>query len=186
MIVSTEKGQCALVQLLGGRFAAARVVTAASGNQARRFMLKQDFDLVIINAPLPDETGQELAMSAAHQSSAGVLLLVRGDAVGSLQPNLADYGIIMLEKPLNRLAVEQAVTLMQLSARRNAKLQEENRRLEKKLDELRLVSRAKCLLISEQKMSEAEAHAYIERLAMDRRETKQAVAQNIIEYYMTE
>lgn len=125
-------------------------------------------------------------MSAAHQSSAGVLLLVRGDAVGNLQPNLADYGIITLEKPLNRLVVEQAVTLMQLAGRRNARLQEENRRLEKKLDELRLVSRAKCLLIAGQKMSEAEAHAYIERLAMDRRETKQAVAESIVEYYLTE
>lgn len=125
-------------------------------------------------------------MSAAHQSSAGVLLLVRGDSAGKLQPNLADYGIIVLEKPLNRLAVEQAITLMQAAAQRISKLQEENRRLVRKLDEMRLVSRAKCLLISERQMSEQDAHAHIERLAMDRRQTKQAVAEDIIEYYAEE
>lgn len=185
MIVSSEKGQKALVQLLGARFAANKVITAASGNEARRIMLKQDFNLVIINAPLPDEIGQELAMLAAEKTT-GVLFLVRGDFVGQIQPNLADYGIITLEKPLNRMAVDQAVTLMQMAARRNARLQAENRRLLRKLEEIRLISRAKCLLVDRRRMSEEQAHNYIERLAMNRRESKQAVAEGIIEYYLSE
>ncbi len=186
LIVSTEKGQRALVQLLGTRFAAAKLTIAASGNEARRLMLKQDFNLVIINAPLTDETGQDLALAAAHQSAAGVMLLIKGDGHNLLQPNLSDYGIIVLEKPLNRMVMEQALTLMQITGDRLVKLQAENRRLERKLDELRLVSRAKCLLIANRGLAEEEAHAYIEHLAMDRRETKRTVAEAIIESYLSD
>lgn len=186
MIVSSEKGQRSLVQLLTANFVGAKLTSAASGNEARRIMLKQDFQLIIINAPLTDEIGQDLAMTAAHQSSASVLLLIRGDSLNLLQPNLEDFGIIVLEKPLNRLTFEQTLTLVQITTQRLSKLQAENRKLERKLDELRLVSRAKCLLIAHRGMSEEEAHAHIERLAMDRRETKQAIAEAIIQEHLAD
>lgn len=186
LIVSSEKGQRSLVQLLTANFVGAKLTSAASGNEARRIMLKQDFQLIIINAPLTDEIGQDLAMTAAHQSSASVLLLIRGDSLNLLQPNLEDFGIIVLEKPLNRLTFEQTLTLVQITTQRLSKLQAENRKLERKLDELRLVSRAKCLLIAHRGMSEEEAHAHIERLAMDRRETKQAIAEAIIQEHLAD
>ncbi len=183
MIVSSAKGQHSLAQLLSLHFGAAKLTAAASGNEARRILLQQDFELVVINAPLPDETGQDLAMTAAHQSSASVLLLIRDDAMHTLQPGLSDFGVIVLEKPLNRVTFEQTLSLLQITSQRLEKLRLENRRLERKLDELRLVSRAKCLLIERQGMAEAAAHAYIERLAMDRRDTKQSVAEAIIKQY---
>ncbi len=183
LIVSSAKGQRSLAQLLSQHFAAAKLTAAASGNEARRILLNQDFELIIINAPLPDETGQDLAMTAAHQSSASVLLLIRGDAMNTVQPNLSDFGVIVLEKPLNRLTFEQALSLVQVTNQRLDTLRAENRRLERKLDELRLVSRAKCLLIERQGLTEAAAHAYIERMAMDRRDTKQSIAEEIIKQY---
>ena len=186
LIVSSEKGQNSLARLLSARFAGIKLTTAASGNEARRIMLKQDFQLIIINAPLTDEIGQNLAMSAVHQSSAGVLLLMRGDSMNLLQPNLDDFGIIVLEKPLNRPMFEQTLTLVQRTSQLLRELQTENRKLERKLEELRLVSRAKCLLIADKGMSEEDAHSYIERMAMDRRETKQTVAESIIENYLTD
>jgi response regulator NasT len=63
-------------------------------------------------------------------------------------------------------------------------LQAENRKLLRKLDELRIVSRAKCLLVAHKGMSEDEAHSYIERLAMDRRETKLAIAESVVKNYL--
>ena len=49
------------------------------------------------------------------------------------------------------------------SSRRLMMLQEENDKLHEKLMQLRLVSRAKCLLIETCGMTEAEAHHYIEK-----------------------
>ena len=51
------------------------------------------------------------------------------------------------------------------------------------MEEIRLVSHAKWVLIDQLKMSEPEAHRYIEKLAMDRCVTRRAVAQDILSIY---
>ena len=43
---------------------------------ARRLLLEQSLDIVIVNAPLPDEFGTQLALELSETSGAGVLLLV--------------------------------------------------------------------------------------------------------------
>ena len=54
---------------------------------------------------------------------------------------------------------------------------------EEKIDEIRLVNRAKWLLIECLSMTEADAHRYIEKQAMDLRLSKREVAENIIKTY---
>ena len=51
------------------------------------------------------------------------------------------------------------------------------------MNEIRLVNRAKWLLISELKMTESDAHRYIEKQAMDLRISKREVAENVIRTY---
>ena len=52
--------------------------------------------------------------------------------------------------------------------------------LEEKMEEIRLVNRAKWMLIERRGMDEASAHRYIEKLAMDARQTRRLVAQTLI------
>ena len=54
---------------------------------------------------------------------------------------------------------------------------------EEKMSEIRLVNRAKLLLISELSMTEPEAHRYIEKHAMDRCVAKKQIAEEIIRTY---
>ena len=51
------------------------------------------------------------------------------------------------------------------------------------MEDVRLVNRAKWLLIGELNMTEKEAHRYIEKQAMDRCVTKRAVAEQILSTY---
>ena len=62
-------------------------------------------------------------------------------------------------------------------------MQSENRRLVQKLEDIRVVDRAKCMLISYLSMSESEAHKYIEKQAMDKRLTKREIAERILKTY---
>ena len=62
-------------------------------------------------------------------------------------------------------------------------LQRENRQLKDKIEEIRLTDRAKCLLIEFERLSETEAHRYIEKRAMDLRAPKITVAREIIRRY---
>ena len=55
--------------------------------------------------------------------------------------------------------------------------------IEEKMEEIRLVNRAKWLLIEQLRMTESEAHRYIEKQAMDRCVTKRSIAENIISMY---
>ena len=51
------------------------------------------------------------------------------------------------------------------------------------MEEIRIVNRAKWLLINERQMAEPEAHRYIEKQAMDRCIGKGEVAREIIDMY---
>jgi len=66
---------------------------------------------------------------------------------------------------------------------RIARLEEENRRLHEKLSAEKAVGRAKCLLVEHRGFTEAQAHRYIEKMAMDRQETRRSVADELIQEY---
>ena len=55
--------------------------------------------------------------------------------------------------------------------------------LQEKMEEIRLVNRAKWILIDQLKMTENEAHKFIERQAMDRCVTRRTIAENILATY---
>ena len=51
------------------------------------------------------------------------------------------------------------------------------------MTDIRTINRAKWLLIEQLRMTESEAHYYIERQAMDTRLSRREVAENIIRSY---
>ena len=59
----------------------------------------------------------------------------------------------------------------------------ENSMLKQKIEDIRIIDRAKCILISHFGMSEQKAHRFIEKHAMDIRATKRAVAEGILKMY---
>lgn len=64
-------------------------------------------------------------------------------------------------------------------------LEQENARLKEKLATEKLVCRAKCLLVEARGCTEPEAHRYIEKAAMDKQETRRAVAERLIKKLAT-
>ena len=52
-----------------------------------------------------------------------------------------------------------------------------------KIEDIRLIDRAKCLLIAYFRINEQEAHRFIEKQAIDRRMTKRKVAEGILRTY---
>ena len=52
----------------------ARPLIVPSAAEARRRMLESDFELIVVNAPLPDEFGHELCADAVEKTDAGVAM----------------------------------------------------------------------------------------------------------------
>lgn len=158
-----------------------RPVIVASGGEARRRLGEKEFEIVVINTPLPDEFGHELGAWAVEKSRAGVLLLAKSATALQISPKLQQQGVLVLGKPFSGVQFRQAVQMAASCYRRLAVILEENARLADKLNQLRLVDRAKCLLIERRGMTEAEAHRLIEKQAMDTRATRGEVATALIE-----
>ncbi len=70
-----------------------------------------------------------------------------------------------------------------IANKRLAILQKENSRLQKKVNELREVGRAKCALVQYRHLTEQEAHHFIEKQAMDQRLSVLDIAEDILRTY---
>lgn len=183
LIVSgTDKGKEFLSEFLKDQ-GFSRIITARSGGEARRLLNEKEFDLVVINAPLKDEFGEGLALTIADITIAGVIIIVKSELADEISAKVEDLGVLVLSKPLNRLMFFQSLKLITASRRRLLGLKNENVQLQKKIEDIRLVDRAKCALIQYMNITEPQAHRYIEKQAMDRRITKREVAEGILNTY---
>ena len=105
------------------------------------------------------------------------------DRYNDVYAKVVGYGVITLSKPTNRQMVAQNLRILCATRERMRQMQAKQATVEEKIKEIRLVNRAKWLLIECLSMTEPEAHRYIEKQAMDLRISKREAAENIIRTY---
>lgn len=151
-----------------------------SASSARRELLVREYDIVVVNAPLTDGMGTEFVMDVVEKHSSGVILAVPTEVYSSVNDHLIEYGVMTLPKPLKLAELERMIRLSIALNDRLRKVHVKLRTLNEKMEELKIVSRAKIVLV-ERGMSEAEAHEYIIREAMNKGLTKRQVAEDIVD-----
>ena len=156
------------------------VETKKSISAAKRELITRPYDLILVNAPLTDGFGTQFVMEVRERRSMGIILAVPGEVHGDISDKLADQGIIAIAKPIVTKNLEVQIRLL-LAMLENVKEAERKvTRIEEKMEEVRLVSRAKLVLI-QKGMSEEEAHDYIIKQAMNTGQTKKSVAEDILD-----
>lgn len=155
---------------------------AGSAGEAKRMALDYAVDIAILNAPMRDEFGTQLALTLARDN-VGVLLLVPGESFDGLRDQVEDEGVMALAKPLTRQTLEMGLHMITALRGKLLQMDRRNRALQEKMTDIRTINRAKWLLIEQLRMTESEAHYYIERQAMDTRLSRREVAENIIRSY---
>lgn len=181
LIVSgSEKGIEYFEELAGPSFS--QIVHAQSAAQAAELVMHTPFDVIIVNAPLADELGDGFAVRCTENSYAGILLLIKAELADTAAA-AENAGVLVLTKPAGKGAIQSAVKLACAVGRRLFKAQSKADTLKSKMDELKTVNRAKWLLIGKLGMNEADAHRYIEKLAMDTRQTRREIAESVIKTY---
>lgn len=157
------------------------VTTVGSIAEAKRQVLDRRYDIVLINAPLPDDLGLHFAIDICQSSSAGVLLLVKNELYNEVYTQAVSYGVMTLAKPTSLQMVAQSLRVLCATRERLRHMEARQTSVEEKIEEIRLVNRAKWLLIEKQAMTEEAAHRHIEKQAMDLRLAKREVARQIID-----
>ena len=183
LIVSCTKSSVAFFTEMLNAASCTQILTLPTCGEARRLLLERSFDLVVINAPLTDESGESLSRHVAAREQGQVILVVKGEHYHEITAACEDDGVLTVAKPLSRSVFWSALKLASSAQARLRRVRAENDKLKQKIEDIRLVDRAKCLLIARLSMSEQDAHRFIEKQAMDMRATRREIAQGILKTY---
>lgn len=160
--------------------------TAVDGiSKAKRILIDDDVDLIIIDVPLAEEDGTQFAIDLASNKSFdySIIMLTKAKLYEQNLYQAERMGIVTFKKPLEAHLLIQTIRLLLSFRTKIKKLESKADKLQQKLQDDRLVSRAKIILVEHLKMSEQDAHHYIEKKAMDRCVKKTKVAMDIIHMY---
>ena len=150
---------------------------------AKRALAERAFDFVIINSPLPDDIGTRFAIDTGSSKETVVLLMVRAELQAEIYDKVAEHGVFVLPKPTSKPTMAIALSWLSSAREKLRKTEKKTLSIEEKMEEIRIVNRAKWILIRELKLDEPEAHRYIEKQAMDRCISKRIVTEEIIKTY---
>lgn len=182
IVSAAENINTALAALLPeSKYSPIHTVTSISA--AKRAFAEKAYDFVIVNSPLPDDIGSRFAIDVCNSKGSVALLLIRAELHDEVYDRVAEHGVFTLPKPSSKSAISTALSWMASVRERLRKSEKKTLSIEEKMEEIRIVNRAKWLLISEIKMDESEAHRYIEKQAMDNCVSKREVAETIIKTY---
>ena len=176
----------AFTSALADLFSAAKyspIHTVSSVSAARCELTEKTYDFVIINSPLRDDAGIRFAIDTCSNKQSVVLLLVKSDIHNGVHDQVTEYGVFTLSKPISKVTMSYALNWLESARERLRQFEKKSLSIEEKMAEIRLVNKAKWILISQLSMSESEAHRYREKQAMDRCVTKRTIAEEIIKTY---
>ena len=182
IVTPTEKFVEQLLPLLPGA-SYSPVDRAGSVNEARRKIADRAYDILLINTPLPDENGVRFAMDVTASTCSAVLLFVKTEFYDAIYEKAHSFGVFLLRKPTLPFAISQSLDWLCATRERLRRMEKKSVSLQEKMDEIKLVNRAKWILITHLNMTEDAAHHYIEKQAMDRCVPRRTVAEDILRTY---
>lgn len=183
LVVSKNKRNADAIEVLLKQKGYTDVIKAVSAAKAKSCVAIENFDLIFIYPPLEDELGLNFSVYLAERTHSGVFIALSEKTVVQMQEKLSSYGVIVLQKPIRAEIVHQSISVWNtLSVRINA-LERESYELKSRLEEIKLIDRAKCVLMQCLDMSEPQAHKYLEKQAMDLRISKKRVAEQVLNTY---
>ena len=96
---------------------------------------------------------------------------------------LTEHGVLVIAKPINKHLFHHYLQFTECFKMRMLRVEEENQKLRHMVEDMKIINRAKFLLITCLNMSEEQAHRYLEKQAMDLRMSKVQVAMQVIKTY---
>lgn len=182
IVSSNEKSTELIKDLLGKKFLPS-ILTTKSAAETKRLIHCSDVDIIIINTPLSDEFGIELAEEITTISHSSIIMLVKNELANELKHKAGKFGVFVLAKPLVRSMFDQAIEMLSIVRQRIIQQKKENLILQNKIEELKLINRAKFVLMEYLNMNESAAHRHIEKQAMDMRISRHQIATEILKTY---
>lgn len=149
-------------------------------NEARRKAQERVYNIILVD--FADGEGVDFATDIADSTST-ILLMVPAQHFEQISYKVESYGVMTITAPFDQFYFYNMIKIAIAVQYKVQVLSSQTTKLKEKMEEIRVVNRAKMLLMQNLNMSEQEAHRYIEKDAMDRSLKKTAVAEQIIRTY---
>lgn len=146
-----------------------------SGNEVIMKTIQYAPELVILSYKLPDTTVMEIYDSLVGTCD---FLVLAGEPYLSIVSETMD--VYYLPNPFSRSVLLNSVNMIFQSRRKMAKLQKKVENLENKMEERKIIEKAKKLLIKNKGLTENEAFRFIQKKSMNTGEKMINIAKNII------
>jgi len=156
------------------------LTTTSDFNEARRLATERSFNIIIADSG--DGYDTDFAINIADSYST-ILLLVPNEHFDEISYRVEGYGILTITKPFEPFYLYNMMKIAIAVQYKVQVLSSQTTKLKVKMEEIKQVNRAKMLLMQNMKMTEQEAHRYIEKEAMDRGMKKTAISEEIIKTY---
>lgn len=183
LLVSSSEAQTKRISALLTR---ARIVPFDHAGSARQALEQFDaggIDGVLIAEPIAGSSGQELALQLKKRHCMAVLLLAAPEHADAAAALLEQSGVLVLPSDAPESLIVQTIRLLTAVRIQLEQMQHKTEKLEAKVADIRIINRAKLLLVQHLQMTETEAHKYIEKQAMDTSMRRRTIAENIIRTY---
>ena len=183
LLVSSSEAQTQRISALLTR---ARIVPFDHAGSARQALEQFDaggIDGVLIAEPIAGSSGRELALQLKKRHCMAVLLLAAPEHADAAAALLEQSGVLVLPSDAPESLIVQTIRLLTAVRIQLEQMQHKTEKLEAKVADIRIINRAKLLLVQHLQMTETEAHKYIEKQAMDTSMRRRTIAENIIRTY---
>lgn len=182
IISKTKQSVLPLAELLNSE-GYDNIASAHTYEEAKLAITTHIFDLIVVNSVLADQSGVNVATFAAQKTRACVIVIMPAEQAQKISDQMAQCGVLVISKPINKHLFHHYLMFTDYFKRRMFCVVEENDKLKQMVEEMKLISRAKCLLMQCLSMSEPQAHRYLEKQAMDMRLSKLEIAKQVLKTY---
>ncbi|MDR0975105.1 MAG: ANTAR domain-containing protein [Ruminococcus sp.] len=141
------------------------------------------YDFVILNLPLEGRFGLDEAAALAKKDDTFVLCAVPAKNVEKVLERIGNSTIMLVSKPFSVAALELTIRNIIRMKEKNLTVHGKLLEAETKISDIKLIERAKFVLSKTLSLTEAEAHRYIQKNAMDTRVKQVEVARGILKTY---
>ncbi len=156
------------------------VAEVADGASAVRLTRELSPDLVILDVKMPVMDGIQAAEEIAKERLAAILMLTAFSQRDLVEKARRAGAMAYLVKPFQKHDLLPAVEIAAGRFREMSGLEAEVDDLQGRLEARKVVEKAKGLLQAKEGLSEGEAFRFVQRQAMERRQTMRQVAERII------
>lgn len=152
------------------------VATTISGSELIRIVRSYNVNLVIMGYRLADMSIIDIYNKIGDLAN---FLAIVNDTHKSFIQDISD--IFCITSPINSIVLLNSIDMILQSQRKVGKYKEKINILEQKIEDRKIVDRAKGKLMKEKEFSEEEAFRYIQKRAMDNRKVIRDIANEILE-----